>query len=131
MQPAVPALDEEPCPISTDTLGAMYRSSPEGLTELISSIPPAVRGMLAVYCYRRSHLASIGLAVAATCTEDDLTRTGGNAGAMLYQASRATARAAGPALSRRKITLATGMLRTMTPLDEDFDDEIEAENAAA
>lgn len=130
MQPAVPALDEEPCPVSTDMLGAMYRSSPEGLSELIASVPPAVRGMLAVYCYRRSHLSPIGLAIASTCSEDDLTRTGGNAGAMLYQTSRAAVRPAGPAMPRRKVSLATGVLRTMAPLDDDFDDEIEADHAA-
>jgi len=42
--------------------------------------PPRTRAMLAVYCYRRAHLASIGLAIAASCDEDDLAEHGGNLG---------------------------------------------------
>ena len=44
--------------------------------------------LLGVFCYRRAHLASIGLAIAATCAEDDLTSLGGNAGTMLFERSR-------------------------------------------
>jgi hypothetical protein len=105
-------LEDEPCPVSDETLGELYRASPHGLSEIIATVSPAVRALLAVYCYRRAHLASIGLAIAATCEKDDLIWLGGNAGAALFERSReapqsdADVRAAG----RRKITLATAPL---------------------
>ena len=105
-------LEDEPCPVRDEILGEMYRASPHGLDELIATVSPTARVLLAVYCYRRAHLASIGLAIAATCDKDDLANSGGNAGAVLFERSR---EAPAPALSnahatgRRKITLATGL----------------------
>ena len=80
--------EEEPCPVSDQVLGELYRSSSHGLSELIATVAPASRAMLALYCYRRAHLNSIGLAIAASCDEYDLTQWGGNAGAMLFAKSR-------------------------------------------
>jgi hypothetical protein len=57
-------------------LGEMYRASAHGLNELIATVSPTARVLLAVYCYRRAHLASIGLAIAATCDKDDLADWG-------------------------------------------------------
>src|ERR1039457_2472207 len=62
-----------------------YRASAHGLNELIATVSPTARVLLAVYCYRRAHLASIGLAIAATCDKDDLADWGGNAGAVLFK----------------------------------------------
>src|ERR1700683_1219925 len=81
-------LEDESCPVTDQMLGEMYRASAHGLNELIATVSPAARALLAVYCYRRGHLASIGLAIAATCDEDDLTSLGGNAGAALFERSR-------------------------------------------
>jgi hypothetical protein len=39
--------------------------------------------MLAVYCFRRAHLQALGIAIATTCTEQDLQRFGGTMGADL------------------------------------------------
>ena len=78
---------DDPCPVTDQMLGEMYRASAHGLNELIATVPPTARALLAVFCYRRAHLASIGLAIAATCEEDDLTSLGGNAGAMLFERS--------------------------------------------
>ena len=110
--------EDEPCPVSDQTLGEMYRASPHGLNELIATVPPTARALLAVYCYRRAHLASVGLAIAATCERDDLTAFGGNAGATLFERSReaplppyADIRAGG----RRKITLAAGAMHQSGP----------------
>src|SRR5216683_3075859 len=107
-------LDDDLCPVPDEMLGEMYRASAHGLSELIATVSPTARVLLAVYCYRRVHLASIGLAIAATCDKDDLADWGGNAGAVLFERSRE----APPALpsntyttGRRKITLATGLLR--------------------
>jgi hypothetical protein len=73
-------LEDEPCPVTDQMLGELYRASAHGLNELIATVSPTARALLAVYCYRRAHLASIGLAIAATCEKDDLTSLGGNAG---------------------------------------------------
>jgi hypothetical protein len=102
-------LEDEPCPVTDQTLGEMYRASAHGLSELIATVPPAARALLAVYCYRRAHLASIGLAIAATCEEDELTWLGGNAGASLFERSREAPQSVPDprANGRRKITLAT------------------------
>ena len=102
---------DDPCPVTDQILGEMYRAGAHGLNELIATVSPTARALLAVYCYRRAHLASIGLAIAATCEEDDLTSSGGNAGAMLFERSR---KAPQPRLAdagtsnRRKITLSVG-----------------------
>jgi hypothetical protein len=125
MLPERRMFEDEECPISVDKLGEMYRANPHGLSELIVSVPPVVRGMLAMYCYRRAHLASIAIAIAATCEEDDLTRYGGNAGAVLFAKSRESdvpPRLATPTSNRRKITLASGTLRNMVPVDDEQDD---------
>jgi hypothetical protein len=108
-------VEDEPCPVTDQMLGEIYRASAHGLNELIATVPPTARALLAVFCYRRAHLASIGLAIAATCEEDDLTSLGGNAGAMLFERSR---KAPQPRLAdvstsnRRIITVAVGPLRT-------------------
>ena len=81
-------LEDEPCPVADQMLGEMYRASAHGLNELIATVSPTARVLLAVYCYRRAHLASIGLAIAATCEKDELTSVGGNAGATLFERSR-------------------------------------------
>jgi hypothetical protein len=115
-------LEDELCPVADQMLGEMYRASEHGLNELIASVSPEARALLALYCYRRAHLASIGLAIAATCEEDDLTSLGGNAGSTLFERSREAPR---PSLSdtrvhgRRKISLSAGSLRELRPVEED------------
>ncbi len=107
-------LEDEPCPVSDETLGKLYRASTHGLNELITTVPPTARVLLAVYCYRRAHLASIGLAIAATCDKDDLAHWGGNAGVVLFERSREapqTSSSNAHAAGRKKITLSTGPLR--------------------
>ena len=47
-----------------------------------------VKSMLAVFCYRRSHLERAGLAIAATCEEPDLLSAGGALGGALFAKSR-------------------------------------------
>jgi hypothetical protein len=94
---------DEACPVLDETLGEMYRAT----------ISPTARVLLAMYCYRRAHLASIGLAIAATCERDDLISFGGNAGAALFEQSREAPQPSSTDArpnGRRKITLATGPL---------------------
>jgi hypothetical protein len=81
-------LNEETCPVPESVIGGLYQAKPEGLEALIQSISPKTRAALAVYCYRRGHLASIGLVIASTCGEQALVWEGGNLGADLFEKSR-------------------------------------------
>jgi hypothetical protein len=106
------ALENDGCPIAEQLLGEIYRSNAHGLNEIIATVSPTARALLAVYCYRRAHLASIGLAIAALCEEDDLITAAGNAGAMLFERSRAVSPSEPidtPANGRRKVTLSAGL----------------------
>jgi hypothetical protein len=68
--------------------------------------------VLALFCYGRSHLYEIGLAIAASCDECDLVQSGGRVGAHLFARSReAPEPVASHYAARRKITLATGVSR--------------------
>jgi hypothetical protein len=119
-------LDDDQCPVDDQTLGQMYRASPLGLEALVATVSPQARAMLALYCYRRAHLNSIGLAIAAECAKDDLVRIGAAAGAALFDRSRAPPRplaAATPAFARRKVSLGTCASGVVTPF-EDIDDPV-------
>src|SRR6202158_5295954 len=108
-------------PVRDELLGDLYSASTLGLNELVATVPPTVRAMLALFCYHRSHLHSMGLAIAASCEEDDLVRFGGRVGATLFTRSREAPPPpplASHNANRRKITLASGTLRHMAPLDD-------------
>ena len=124
--------DSDPCPVTDDLLGELYRANKNGLPELIATVSPDVRAALAMYCYRRGHLKGIGLAIASTCDLYDLETVGGTAGAALFARSREAAPAAPVAsqyVARQKITLASGSLRKSLPIDDDveLDDAPEAD----
>ena len=115
-------LEDELCPVADQMLGEMYRASAHGLNELIATVSPAARALLAVYCYRRAHLVSIGLAIATTCEKDALTSAGGRAGTALFERSREGPQSSLPDAyvdGRRKITLAAGLLREFGPIEEE------------
>jgi hypothetical protein len=118
--------DDDVCPVRDELLGQLYGASTLGLTQLVATVPPTVRAMLALFCYHRSHLHSMGLSIAASCDEDDLVRFGGRVGSTLFARSReapAAQQLASPHANRRKITLASGTLRSMPPLDEGPDED--------
>ena len=117
--------DGDPCPVTDDKLGELYRASKEGLPQLIATVSPDVRAALASYCYRRGHLKDIGLAIASTCEEHDLVTWGGTAGAVLFARSREIARVTGAShyVARQRITLASGSLRESLPIDDEPDEE--------
>jgi hypothetical protein len=132
MFPTRDGYDGDCCPVRDELLGEMYRASESGLPTLVESVSPHVRARLALFCYRRSHLSSLALAIAASCSERDLVQFGGRVGSALFALSRETAsRAAPPCASGRKaITLSTKPLSNFTPfedeLDEDFPEALRA-----
>ena len=120
------AFENDFCPVRDELLGEMYRANANGLSRLVESVASEVRAMLALFCYRRSHLHSLALAIAASCSERELTQFGGRVGSTLYALSREpSARSArSSSYGRRKpITLSTKPLWTFTPLDDELDDE--------
>lgn len=118
------AFENDVCPVKDDLLGAMYRASEHGLPQLVASIAPDVRAMLALFCYRRSHLHALALAIASSCSERDLIEIGGRVGSTLYALSRESSSGPVSATSSRKgITLSTKPLSAFKPLDDEIDDE--------
>jgi hypothetical protein len=119
--------DDEVCPVRDELLGELYGASKLGLTALLDTVPPRTRAMLALFCYHRSHLHSLGLAIAASCDEDDLVRLGGRVGATVFTRSQEAPQPqplASHHVNRRKITLASGPLRSMAPIDDEPDEEV-------
>jgi hypothetical protein len=113
-------LDDESCPVSDQFLAQLHRSSPRQVDLMIATVDPYVRTMLALYCYRRAHLFSVGLTVASACEEDDLAHFGGRPGMALFAAAREPRQQLETKLSGRpRITLSTGRLRNMGSLEDD------------
>ena len=120
------AFENDFCPVRDELLGEMYRANANGLPMLVESVSSEVRAMLALFCYRRSHLHSLALAIAASCTERDLVQLGGRVGTTLYGLSREPAAHTAPSSSygnRKPITLSTKPLSTFAPVEDDIDDE--------
>jgi hypothetical protein len=121
------AYDSDTCPVRDELLGEMYRASEHGLPMLVETVSPQVRAMLALFCYRRSHLYALSLSIASSCTERDLVHIGGRVGSTLYALSRdAPASRAAPSTSyggRKPITLSTKPLSTFAPFDDELDED--------
>jgi hypothetical protein len=120
------AFENDFCPVRDELLGQMYRANANGLPVLVDSVSSDVRAMLALFCYRRSHLHSLALAIAASCTERELINFGGRVGSTLYALSREPAARAMPSSSyghRKPITLSTKPLSTFAPVDDDVDED--------
>ncbi len=118
------AFENDFCPVRDELLGEMYRANENGLPHLVESISSDVRAMLALFCYRRSHLYSLALVIAATCSERELVEFGGRVGSTLYALSREPATRAAPSYGNRKpITLSTKPLSTFAAVDDELDEE--------
>jgi hypothetical protein len=121
------AYENDFCPVRDELLGEMYRANENGLPQLVESVSSDVRAMLALFCYRRSHLHSLALAIAASCNERELIQLGGRVGSTLYALSReAPATRTPPSSSygnRKPITLSTKPLSTFSPVEDELDDE--------
>ena len=120
------AFENDFCPVRDELLGEMYRANENGLPMLVESISTDVRAMLALFCYRRSHLHSLALSIASSCSERELIQLGGRVGSTLYALSRETRSRAAPSSSygnRKPITLSTKPLSTFSPVEDELDDE--------
>jgi hypothetical protein len=111
---------DDVCPVRDELLGELYRANDLFMPGFVSTLTPDIRALLALFCYRRSHLHSMGLAIAASCDEDDLVREGGSAGAFLFTCSKELSpqESPSPRVGKRKVTLATGVLRLFANDDE-------------
>jgi len=124
MFPNRDSFDRDACPVGDELLGELYRANENGLPALVESVSSDVRAMLALFCYRRSHLHSLALAIASTCSERELLQFGGRVGSVLYALSRdpkATQEVTSSG-SRKPISLSTKPLSAIVPLDDDLDD---------
>ena len=120
------AFENDFCPIRDELLGEMYRANENGLPKLVESVSSEVRAMLALFCYRRSHLHSLAVAIAASCSERELTEFGGRVGSSLYALSRqAAVTRAAPSLygNRKPITLSTKPLSPLLSFVDELDEE--------
>jgi hypothetical protein len=96
--------------VPDDLIGRLYRASESTVFDLLPELSLQDRAYLAMFCYRKSHLHRIGLAIAATCDENVLVQTWGTAlGQTLFAQSREAPPAPPrlPGQHRSKITLAT------------------------
>src|SRR5215475_11843533 len=120
------AYDSDSCPVREELLGEMYRANEHGLARLVDTVSSDVRAMLALFCYRRSHLHSLALSIAASCTERELIHFGGRVGSTLYALSReapaSRSSTSSSYSSRKPITLSTKPLSTFAPIDDELDD---------
>jgi hypothetical protein len=126
------AFENDFCPVRDELLGEMYRANGNGLSKLVESVSSEVRAMLALFCYRRSHLHALALSIASSCSERELVQFGGRVGSTLYALSRESAARSAPSSSygnRKPITLSTKPLSTFAPIEDEIDDELEAVTA--
>jgi hypothetical protein len=112
---------DDVCPVRDELLlGELHRANDLFIPGFVYGLAPDVRASLALFCYRRAHLHSMGLAIAASCDEDSLVWAGGSVGAFVFACSRQASprEVQSPRADRRKITLATGVLRMFANDDE-------------
>src|SRR5215471_19493330 len=104
-----PQIDDDQ-EVPEELIGRLYRATESTVFDLLPDLTVQDRAYLAMFCYRKSHLHRVGLAIAATCDESVLVQTWGTAlGQTLYAQSREAPPAPqrAPGQHRAKITLAT------------------------
>jgi len=126
-----PQIDDDQS-VPEDLIGRLYHATESSVFDMLPGLSAQDRAYLAMFCYRKSHLHRIGLAIAATCDENVLVATWGTAlGQTLYAQSREAPPAPqrAPGQHRSKITLATlsGAPWVAAGDDEDEADEDESE----
>jgi len=113
--------------VPEELIGRLYRATESSVFEMLPDLSIQDRAYLAMFCYRKSHLHRIGLAIAATCDESVLVQTWGTAlGQTLYAQSREAppSPARAPGQHRPKISLASlGGGSWVSSSDVDDEDE--------
>src|SRR5262249_1965361 len=125
-----PQIDDDQV-VPDELIGRLYRASESSVFDLLPELTLQERALLAMFCYRKSHLHRIGLAIAATCDENVLVQTWGTAlGQTLYAQSREAPPAPHrpPGQHRSKITLAS--LAGAAPWAGGADEEDDADENA-
>ena len=95
--------------VPNELIERLLRTAEHEVAEVVAILSPRQRGHLAVFCYARSHLQRIGLAVAATCDQLALMNAAASnaAGRALFARSRELRAPVKPVpTGRRPITLA-------------------------
>ena len=119
-----PALKSTPSHIADDddyaamgeVLARLYRAAQHTIGDVVGRLSASERAKLAVYCYGRTHLNAIGLAIAAECDVDHLiaASSSATAGRALFTRSRELPTSSErPLPGRRNITLATSVSRAL------------------
>jgi hypothetical protein len=96
----------------TAALDRLYGAALSQVSDIVANLQESERAKLAVFCYGRAHLNTIGLAVAAHCSLDHLMAASGSsvAGRTLHTQSRELPPPAPKTYaSRRSVTLASSV----------------------
>jgi hypothetical protein len=123
LAPSLPGWDDVDV-VPDQLIERLYRASEDAIVELAATLSSQQRASLAVFCYRRSHLHVIGLTIAASCDQLELTRMLGTAlgSALFVQArERGLPRERIPTGHRPKVTLAKPAVRAAVPDDAELD----------
>ena len=66
-----PLLDDGTC-ISDQLIGRLHNATEDSVLDLVAAFTANERASLAMFCYHKSHLRRIGLAIATTCDLNSL-----------------------------------------------------------
>jgi hypothetical protein len=119
--------------ISERLIGLLYRAADNGMLDLVAAFTADERATLAMFCYRKTHLRRIGLAIAATCDLNTLIQHWGEVlGTAIFTQSQAPSADRGQRGMRHRpaITLAR-TAGSYQPPQIDLDDIFEPERSAA
>jgi hypothetical protein len=133
LAPSLPGWDDEDV-VPEKLITALYSAGIDHALRLSANLSPNQRGLIAAYCYRRSHLHRLGLVIAGTCDQATLTRImGASLGSMVFVQSRERdLGSVGTTGARAKVTLARlpGLAPPVVALDDIDPDEAEATDVA-
>ena len=71
-----PVLDDGTC-ISEELIGRLHNATEGSVPDLVAAFTANERASLAIFCYHKSHLRQIGLAIATTCDLKSLVQEWG------------------------------------------------------
>jgi hypothetical protein len=109
--------------ISEQLIGRLHGATDDSVLELVISLKASQRAILAMHCYRKSHLRKTGLMIATTCDLSSLVKECGPLiGEAIFAQSRRCSEETERLSARRRptITLASSSgVRYPPPVDTD------------